>query len=471
MQAQLRAWRSMRGRRIARGIVIALFALASLAALYLYRLMAVVRAQDAVVRARIAVISTPFEGRIANVTVKPGTRISKGEIVARMDTRLFEDEERRTLAGVREAEHRLAQIRADLVALRIQTAADRDTAEAECRAAESDLEQSRAEHRAQSGVSRAQIADAEAVLRKSTALLQVVRAGSRPDEIAAAKAGLRARQEAVVLAEKAQQRAARLYNEGAFSKSSLDEAEANLAIAQAQCDECEAQLRLLEAGHRPEEIVAEAMGVASAAAKVSAAGEEASLARAREAEVARRSAALDAARSRLRRLSMNDALVDAKAEEVAGAAAQLESMRAQLAEVQRKIALATLRADITGRVLGITATEGQWMEAQAEMLRIIEDTGYWIEATVAEKEAGRVQEGDKATVWLQGAGGHRKRAGGKVTGVSGMSTSQIPASGRGPGRGGVTIYVSCDQLRGALPGMHAEVVIHGTGRTTIRGRR
>lgn len=91
-------------------------------------------------------------------------------------------------------------------------------------------------------------------------------AGPRPEEIIAARAGLAARQAALVGAEKEFVRARTLRPGGAIAQSVLDQALATRDTASGQVAEAAAQLRLLEEGYRAEDVAAARAALAAAEA-------------------------------------------------------------------------------------------------------------------------------------------------------------------------------------------------------------
>ncbi len=93
----------------------------------------------------------------------------------------------------------------------------------------------------------AQVASAEANLQK-------LRAGNRPEDIAQAEARLTSARSSLQLAETTLQRYQSLANAGAISRSELDQYRTNRDTAQAQVQEAEQALAIVEQGSRLEDI-------------------------------------------------------------------------------------------------------------------------------------------------------------------------------------------------------------------------
>lgn len=126
----------------------------------------------------------------------------------------------------------------------------------------------RAELEARREQSQAQVQAAEAALAE-------LRRGSRQEEIGQARAALAAAEERRADAERDLARTRRLFEGGAVSREALDKSQAALDVARAQRNQVAEQLRLVQAGPRPERIEAARAQVSQAEA--AARGVEATL--------------------------------------------------------------------------------------------------------------------------------------------------------------------------------------------------
>lgn len=114
----------------------------------------------------------------------------------------------------------------------------------------------------------AQLAQLQAQANASRAMLTELRAGSRSEEIAGARAAAQAAQERLELAKKDLERTQILFDGGAVSPERYDQAQTALRVAQNQADQAQEQLHLLEKGPRSERIQAQEADVARAEAGV-----------------------------------------------------------------------------------------------------------------------------------------------------------------------------------------------------------
>jgi HlyD family secretion protein len=112
----------------------------------------------------------------------------------------------------------------------------------------------------------AQRVQLEARADAARAVLTELLAGSRSEEIAAARAADQAARDRLEQAQKDMERTATLYKGGAVSEEAYDKARTALRVAQSQADQAGEQLRLVEKGPRPERIEAQRAETASAEA-------------------------------------------------------------------------------------------------------------------------------------------------------------------------------------------------------------
>jgi HlyD family secretion protein len=119
----------------------------------------------------------------------------------------------------------------------------------------------RAELRAERAVALAQLDAARALLAELTA-------GSRPEEIARARAALEVATERRDAARRDVERLRQLSEQSVISRQSFDHKETELDVAQGEVARAGEELRLLQSGTRPERVSAQRATVAQAAATV-----------------------------------------------------------------------------------------------------------------------------------------------------------------------------------------------------------
>ncbi|MGC4085082.1 MAG: efflux RND transporter periplasmic adaptor subunit [Vicinamibacterales bacterium] len=209
----------------------------------------------------------------------------------------------------------------------------------------------------------------------------------------------------------------------------LDTADAELVLARAKADrgQADAQLRLVQAGSRIEDVRQAEAQVAAAQADVAPA--EAELAAAevdvqrfeqllaansgsrkqRDDAVARRNVARDrvqAARERVRVAQEGVARVKAGArrEELDVARARVAAADAQIATLEKAIADATVIAPVAGVVTTTVADEGELVQPRAPLLVITDLDHAWANVYVDEPVVPRLAVGDAVTIFTDAGG-------------------------------------------------------------------
>ncbi len=112
--------------------------------------------------------------------------------------------------------------------------------------------------------------EADSRIDSARALLRELERGSRTEEIAQAKAARDAAGKRVEDAARDLERSRTLHHGGAIPKEALDKAELSVELSQKELERAEEQLRLLEAGPRPERIEAQRAALAQAEASLRA---------------------------------------------------------------------------------------------------------------------------------------------------------------------------------------------------------
>src|SRR5688572_30096731 len=204
----------------------------------------------------------------------------------------------------------------------------------------------------------------------------------------------------------------------------LDSADAELGLARARAerDQADAQVRLLRAGARPEEIRQAEAQTATALAEAAASDAELAAAqkdadrfealvasnsgsrKQRDDAVARRDIANERARSsreRIRAANENVARLRAGArrEEIESAVARVASVEAQIATWQKAIADATVTAPIGGIVTEKIADTGELVQPRAPIVVITDLDSPWANVYVDEPLVPRLRLGQAATIF------------------------------------------------------------------------
>jgi len=243
-----------------------------------------------------------------------------------------------------------------------------------------------------------QVQQARAGLASAEAQLAQLRAGPRPEEVAAAQATLRASQAQVSAA------AANLDQLKAGSTAAqVAAAEADVAAAALQ--QKVAQIAYDKIDKRDKErkeqanyslyTANEALAAAQARLDALLAGANADQVRAGQANVWAAVAQQDAAQARLDLL-----LAGASDAQIAAAEARVVQARAALEQAQLALENATLRAPFDGMVAEINVTAGEMASAGRPAITLVDTSRFRIRVSVDEMDVARLSEGEVAQVTL-----------------------------------------------------------------------
>jgi multidrug resistance efflux pump len=193
-----------------------------------------------------------------------------------------------------------------------------------------------------------EVAQAKAKAQQLEAHLAALEHGPREQEIAAAAAQLDLANAELKLASLKHTRAENLFARGAMARGEYDQVASELSVAQANVRVRQANLDLLKAGTRPEEI--------------------------------------DQARAQLREAQEAAKLVESgyRAEEIAEAKAAVDAARAALAAVERQLAELRLVAPVEGEIEAVDLQPGDLVAANAPAVSLIDLGSLWVRAYVPE---------------------------------------------------------------------------------------
>jgi HlyD family secretion protein len=206
-----------------------------------------------------------------------------------------------------------------------------------------------------------------------------------------------------------------------IARLSTTDTELAIRRARAERDQAVAQLRLLQAGARPEEIRQAISQVDSAEADVRAAQSELESAsrdlerfeallksnsgsrKQRDDAATRRDVAkarLEAAKERVRAAAENSARIrsGARAEEIAGARARVSAVEAQMAVLEKSLGDAVLTAPVAGIVTSKLIDAGEVIAARTAVVVVTDLDHAWANVYVDEPVVPRLKLGQKVAL-------------------------------------------------------------------------
>jgi len=207
----------------------------------------------------IASISSMVSGRILQMPFREGTAVRAGQTVVVLDPGESSGQLAQAQALAESSQAELRQAETAVGQEKLHALSTLQQAEAMQLAAHAQVSRTMSELKALQATGRADVEKANAAVATAQRDLERVKAGSRPQEIAAARAELAQSDAQRQNAASQERRMDRLYKEQVASLKQLEEAQSASRIAEAQYQASRQRLQLVEEGARKEDIaVAEA---------------------------------------------------------------------------------------------------------------------------------------------------------------------------------------------------------------------
>ena len=366
-------------------------------------------------------IGSRMAGKVVLVTAKEGDRVSRGQVLVRLDDR----ELRATIAR---AQATLTSSRAKLSLARNQSTwkdqsaqSDHERAKAALSTAKSRLQQAETNQKIVDVDTKKKVETAQSGVRVATERLSIVKDVTRKQELRQAELAVDQAQaelgQSRVDADNARQvweRRAQLFKQDAIAKEEVDEADRNHKAAQAKVKVAEASMsvakekvELAKEGSRAEEIRI-ALGQLSAAERAL----ETALSEERRRDVAaedvsaaksgiqQAEAAVSAAKAGLVQTAMSRDEIDAARAAIQQAQADIAFYSAQLADL-------TIRAPVSGVVSVRAVNQGEMVTTSSNLMTLVALDTVFFEAQVPELEVALLKPGAAAAVTVDALPGKK----------------------------------------------------------------
>jgi RND family efflux transporter MFP subunit len=357
------------------------------------------------VEARTANITSPQTGQVVEVRVTEGDRVQAGQTLARLSTETEEAALHGQQQGAQASEAQTQAARSTLEETErlirdrvVRAVAEVNAARARRRQAQAALERSRR-------VTNAQVTAAKAEADAARAELADLQKGARPEEIAQAQTDVEKAEAEVTWARAERERRAMLYQEGAGSRQSLEEAHAGLVQAEAVLRRAQSALQLLKQGPRTEQVAAARARVRAAEQQIAVAdanrdGTAVERRRVEEAAAAVKAAeaALSEARSAARR-------ADTLRHELRAAEARAGQSKAALSQARAVLSERILTAPFAGVVGRRFVDPGDLASPAQSLFTIVEAERNWVSAEVDEQDLLPVRQGQRVEISAPGYAG------------------------------------------------------------------
>lgn len=394
-----------------------------------------VRAQDVVqtydamgnVEAPLNVKLAPNStGRIDFLEVREGDRVTKGQVLARIDASEVEAQVRQAQANVAEAEYRLAQARINESPTNVSVSSDIRRQEAGLATAKAGLNQAKQDYNAQVAAADAAVTDAEGKISAAEAA------------IGSAQAGIRNAQANLNNAKSKYDRIHGLYKQGFTAAQDVDDARTTVQVQQGALDVANGQLKSAQAQR------------SSAAAQKKAAQQQANIARNKgKADIASAEAAVKQAQAALATAKANTAQAPAYTQNLAALRASVDVAKAGLKNAQAQLANTVLKAPMDGFVTARYADPGSVASSSQPVLAVQALKQVYITFPAPEDVARAIGPGSPATIRFDALPGKSW-----VAKVSAVNPAADPDSRQ------FTVRLTMDNTAGQIrPGMFARVSI------------
>ena len=343
-------------------------------------------------------VSFKIPGKIERLAVEEGDRVKEGQLIASLEHRDLTAQKVRAEAALESAQSRVPTLRKSI---ELQ---DQSTLE--------------------------EISQAQAALQAAQARLQQFLAGSRPQEVQAAKAGLDQAQADLVRRKADMDRAEKLFKSNFISAQDWDSAINAHDVAAASLRKAQETYALVVEGPRKEEI-----------------------------EAAR--AQWEQAQAALQLAKAHRLQVEVLRKDLLTAQALIKEASTAIAVIETQIGYTRLAAPLSGVILVKNAEAGEFIVPGGAVVSLGDVEKPWLKAFINENDLGRVKLGQKVSVTTDSYPG--KIYPGKITFLSSEAefTPKNVQTAKERVKLVYRIKVSLGNLRGELkPGMPADGKIH-----------
>ncbi|MGV3721516.1 MAG: efflux RND transporter periplasmic adaptor subunit [Actinomycetota bacterium] len=370
--------------------------------------------QDVQIGARLA-------GKVALVTVKEADRVTRGQVLVRLDDRELRAQIARARAIHASSQAKLSLARNQSTWKDASAKADYERAQASLASAKARLQQALTNEKITDVDTRKRVETANSGVRVATERLSIVsdltrKQDLRQAELAVEQAQARLGQAKVDMENSRQmhERREKLFKQDAIAREEVDEAlrnhkamEAQVRVAEADVSVAKEKVALAKEGSRGEEIrIAQGQLAAAQRALEVAQSEE------RKRDVAAEE--VSAARATL--LQAEAAVASAKAglvqssislDDIAAARAAMQQATADIAFYNAQLSDLTIRAPVSGVISNQSVNVGEMVTPSSTLMTLVALDTVYFEAQVPELEISLVKPGATATVTVDALPGKK----------------------------------------------------------------
>jgi len=294
-------------------------------------------------------IAAKITGRVDHLASREGDRVTRGEVLVRMDPAEVEAQVRQARAGLAEAQYRLAQARAGQNPTDVSVASQVRQQEAALRSAQADYNQVQENYQAQVEAAEAAVTNLDAGVRSAQANLNNARAKYKRIE--------------------------QLYQKGFIAAQDVDDAKTAVGVQEAALDAVTSQRKATE---RQAQIIK----------------------RKGTADIDVAAARLEQARAALASARANTAQTSAYQQSIAALEASVAAAQAGVRSAEARRADTILRAPFNGFVTGRFVDPGAVVTTGQPILSVQFMREVWVTTSVPEESSGGITLGQPAVITL-----------------------------------------------------------------------
>lgn len=318
----------------------------------------------------VSAVSALVSARILQLPLREGDAVKAGQTVAVLDPGESPAQLAQARAQLEAAASDLRQADTGIAQEKSRVENDRRLAAAGVTTAQAQLARTQAELKALQAGNRSELSKAQAALATARQDLARVKAPSRPQELAVARAAVAEADAQRQNTAAQERRAQRLFDQQVVSRKQLEDAQAQARVAEAQYQGALERQRLAEAGTRPEEVAVAEAKVREAEAGVQAAQTGQLTEASKQQELAAGKAQIDQAEVALARAQAAHRDVTLRKQQRGKSAAQLQQARAALQQVQARDRFLTITAPVSGIVSRRAANQGDTAQPGGVLVEI-----------------------------------------------------------------------------------------------------
>ncbi len=361
-------------------------------------------------------VSSKASGKILELTVEEGDYVEQDAVIARIETTYVSADLDQADADLRAAEARLEQSKINIELQKEQTAIQIKQAEEKLAETKKQMELLREQIRIEHITNRRQLSDAEnshtmAQLRYNLLTSETVREEDKKRaeaSVVQAKANLE-------LAEREYNRKQQLFEKKYISKSDLDVAETQRDSAKAQHESAVQQAELVKQPASPEELELSQAEIKRAGYAVDAANEQIEKEKSRDLEIKIQEYRITQARDALSLAIANKKQIDLKEKDLESSNAQLKRSTSAFQLAQESYDDTVIRAPLSGTILerrveegqvivssfggggrgGSVSSEGQVLVTMADLKKV------YVATEVDETDIGKVKVGQPVAITIE----------------------------------------------------------------------